>query len=132
MRTIQNGPELEINKVLYRDNPMPSHVRREQRIVWNLLLTLEKKGFIPHLVDNGDEQETAKSKKAAMELLFNLDDAYLFLRHKDGEKYNDGTLRTVWVRLVFGNDLDVISDYNATSWQGFEGVMEKFDAEVYA
>lgn len=132
MKYLENPPELEINKILYRDSQMPGHVRLEQRIVWNLLKVLETKGFAPHYVDDGDEQTPATSKKAAMELLFNLDDAYLFLRHKDGQKDNRGMHRTAWIRFVFGNGLDVVSDYNATNWMGFEDVMDKFDAEVYA
>lgn len=132
MNCLQNPPQLQINKVLYHDRSMAAHVRLEQRIVWNLLLTLEEKGFTSHYVDDGDEQTPATSKKAAMELLFNLDDAYLFLRHKDGDKDTRGMHRTVWIRLVFGNGVDVVSDYNASNWKGFENVMDKFDAEVYA
>jgi hypothetical protein len=125
-------PSLDINAVLYRDREMPVHVRLEQRIVWNLLLALEEKGFVPHLVDDGDEQTKVKSKKAAMELLFNLDDAYFFLAHKDGEKDTRGMLRTVWIRFVFGNELDIISDYGDSKWKGFEDVMSKFNPEVFA
>lgn len=125
-------PPLDINKALYSDREMPVHVRVEQRIVWNLLLTLEAKGFIPHSVDDGDEKTRVTSKKAAMEVLFNLDDAYFFLSHISGEKDSKITLRTIWIRFVFGNEIDVISDYNATNWRGFEDVMDKFDPEAFA
>jgi len=133
MKCIPVPPALEINKVLYEHREMPLHVRVEQRIVWNLLLALEKAGFTPHLVDDGEEQTSAGSKKAAMELLFNLDDAYLFLSHESAEKTEDGRrLRTAWIRFVFGNEIDVISDYSATNWHGFEDVMDKFNAEEFA
>ena len=127
-------PPLDINAVLYRDRQMPVHVRVEQRIVWNLLLALEEKGFVPHYVDDGEEKTSTRSKKAAMETLFNLDDAYLFLRHKSerGWPGHTGSVRTVWVRLVFGNELDIISDYNASNWKGFEDAMDKFNPEVFA
>ncbi len=128
MSTIENAPALELDKVLYKDNPMPVHVRRERRIVWNLLLALEAKGFVSHSVDDGDEQTKTRTKKAALEILFNLDDALLYLSHK----YDNGRLRTVWVRFVFGNDMDVISDYNATNWRGFEDAMGNFNPEDYA
>lgn len=124
-------PPLKINTLLYKDREMPVHIRVEQRIVWNLLLVLEEKGFVPHSVDDGDELTKVKSKKAAMEILFNLDDAYLFLSHKGGEKIGDA-LRTVWIRFVFGNETDVISDYNASNWKGFEDAMDKFNPEAYA
>lgn len=144
LRTIENPPALDINTLLYGllygngNGKMPVHVRLEQRIVWNLLLVLETAGFNPHSVDDGDEVTPALSKKAAMELLFNLDDAYLFLSHESGEKSeSEGSgkarkLRTVWIRFVFGNGVDVISDYNATNWNEFETVMDGFDPEVYA
>jgi hypothetical protein len=128
LRTLKNPPQLKINKVLYKDQPMPVHVRVEQRIVWNLLLVLEAHGFIPHSMDDGDEVIKTPSKIKAMEELFNRDDAYLFLSHKS----YSGTLRTVWIRFVFGNELDIVSDYNATNWHGFENVMEKFEPEQYA
>lgn len=129
---LQNPPELEINKVLYKTTPMIPRVRLEQRIVWNLLLTLEKTGFIPHSMDDGGELVKTPSKIKAMEELFNRDDAHLFFSHESGEKI-DGKLRQVWIRLVFGNDgIDCISDYNATNWRGFEDVMNKFDPEAYA
>lgn len=131
MNCLQNPPALKINKVLYSTRPMPVHVRLEQRIVWNLLLVLEKAGFNPHSMDDGDETVPTKSKKAAMEELFNRDDAYLFLSHDSGEKI-DGKLRQVWVRFVFGNGVDIISDYNATNWKQFEDVMDKFNPEEYA
>lgn len=132
MKCLIVPPALGINKILYKNNPMPAHVKLEQRIVWNLLLVLEKAGFVPHFVDDGDEQTSAHSKIAAMELLFNLDDAHIFFTHKSKERLSEHQLRTVWVRLVFGNGVDVVSDYNAVDWNGFSKVMDKFDAEVYA
>lgn len=128
---LQNPPALEINKVLYSKTSMPVHVRLEQRIIWNLLLVLEAAGFVPLNMDDGDEIVRTDSKKRAMEELFNRDDAYLYLAHQSGEKI-DGKLRRVWIRFVFGNGIDVISDYNATNWNGFEDVMNKFDSEAYA
>ncbi len=127
MNCLENPPALKINSVLYsKDRPMPVHVRLEQRIVWNLLKVLESKGFVSHYVDDGDEQTKVVSKKSAMELLFNLDDAYLFLRHVRGSAH------IVWIRFVFGNGVDVVSDYNATNWKGFQEVMDNFNAEEYA
>jgi len=95
----------------------------EQRIVWNLLLVLEKNGFLVSMVDDGDEQTVVNTKKAAMELLFNLDDAYLFV--------TQGCNR-FWIRFVFGNGVDVITDYVDDPIDGFNSVMDKFDAEEYA
>ncbi len=74
---------------------------------------------------------TAK-KKDAMELLFNLDDAYLFLRHVSGVYPPKGNHPTVWIRFVFGNELDIISDFSEIKANGFESIMNKFNPEVYA
>jgi len=134
MNCLQNPPKLTINKVLYdnRGASMPVHVRLEQRIVWNLLLTLEKHGFKVSSVHDGEEQTRVVSKKHAMELLFNLDDAYLFLRHVAGVYPPDGNHPEFWIRFVFGNELDIISDYSATKVNGFQAIVDKFDPEVYA
>lgn len=131
-KCLQIPPPLKINQTLHPDGSIPTHVRLEQRIVWNLLLILEKAGFEPYSVDDTDAMMRITSKKAAMELLFNLDDAHLFLWHKSKERLSSGHPRLVWVKLVFGNELDVISDYLATNHHGFEDVMEKFNPEEYA
>lgn len=133
MNCLQNPPPLKINKVLYKDSPMPVHVRVEQRIVWNLLLELEKNGFVPYSVHDSDELTRTRNKKAVMELLFNLDDATLYLRHVKGKEEADGfAVTTTWIRFVFGNETEVISDWNAVSYHGFDKVMDKFNPEVYA
>lgn len=134
MNCLQNPPALKINDVLFKDHRMPVHVRVEQRIVWNLLLVLEKNGFVPYRMDDGDEVIPTRSKKTAMEELFNRDDAYLFLRHKHDRGFagHEGSVRTVWVRFVFGNELDIISDYNATNHRGFQDIMDKFNPEDFA
>lgn len=134
MNCLQNPPALKINKLLYDNDgkQMPPHVRLEQRIVWNLLLTLEKHGFKPYLVDDGEEHTRVTSKIGAMELLFNLDDAYLVLRHVSGVYTPDRDHQGVWIRFVFGNELDIVSDYTATEVNGFESIMSKFNPEVYA
>lgn len=130
MNCLQNPPSLRINKALYgpesySQKAMPLHVRLEQRIVWNLLLLLEIAGFDAINVDDGDEITKVSSKVGAMELLFNLDDAYLYLRHSRGKE-------KVWIRFVFGNELDVISDYSSGVRRDFEQLMEEFKPEVYA
>ena len=124
---LQVPPALRINKVLYTDRPMPAHVKLEQRIAWNLLLVLEKAGFHPVAVHDGEELTAAHSKVSAMELMFNLDDAYLFVEHS---KPSSGTRQ--WIRFVFGNELDIVSDYSASDDDGFQKVMDKFNAEDYA
>lgn len=120
---IHATPELDINKTLYSQRPMPPHVRREQRIVWNLFKALSALDFEPQKIDNGDEVVQVRSWKAAMEELFNLDDAFLIIK-KDEQGY--------FIRFVFGNDLDVISDYSYKENSQFTKLMDSFHTEVYA
>jgi hypothetical protein len=128
---LENPPALKINGVLYKDHSMPVHVRLEQRIVWNLLKVLAGKGFEVVGVHDGEEYTRVASRKAAAELIFNLDDCHVYFTFETHEKAG-GNLRKVWIRLVMGNELDVISDYNASNWHGFEDIVSKFDPEVYA
>lgn len=125
---IQPTPELEINKALYKDRSMPPHVRREQRIVWNLIHHLHQNGgWTVARVEDGETRPKVTSAKAAMELLFNLDDAWLGFS-------NTASKRTHYVRLIFGNDMDVISDWTFSEGDpdGFNAAMDKFDVEAYA
>ena len=118
-------PKLKINDVLYRDHDMPVHVRLEQRIVWNLFLALKAKGFQPDKVFDGDEIIKTPTWKAAIEALFNLDDAHLYLKK--------GT-HQFWIFFVFGNEIDVISDYSyhKPDHEGFCKVMDEFKPEEFA
>lgn len=121
MNCLQNPPKLLINGLLYSDRDMPVHVRLEQRIVWNLLLVLSKGGWDVNVVDDGEEIINVNSAKAAMELIFNLDDCFVAFKKKD---------RKAWVRLVLGNELEVISDFSTTN--GFQQIVDDFKPEVYA
>lgn len=100
--------------------------RLERRIVWNLLAKLEAAGFTSFRVDDGEDVSEWGKPKAAMELIFNLDDAYLHV-HKASSPIH-------WVRLVLGNGFDVISDYGTplVVQDGFPEVMDAFNAEDYA
>ena len=130
MNAIENAPALELDKILYKDHPMPSHVRRERRIVWNLLKHLYSiGGWSAVKVYDGDEFIKVDDAHAALEIIFNLDDAYLYVGRNGQDAH-----RKHRIKLVLGNDLDIISDWNYTEGDpdGFNAAMEKFDAEVYA
>lgn len=126
--TFENAPALKLDKVLYKNQPMPPHVRRARRIVWNLFnhLLTHGKWRVARVFD-GEENPLVNSSKDALEIIFNLDDCWVGFKQLDKSK-------THCVRLVLGNDLDVISDWNYSEGDpdGFDAAMEKFDAEVYA
>ena len=96
-------PKLKINKTLYGNRSVPTHTLVEQIVAWKLLLKLEKIGFKVVSIDDGEEKpHRVYSKKGAMELMFNLDDCIVNF-FKDKEKYT--------LQLVFGNALDILSDW---------------------
>lgn len=126
--TIENAPALEIDKILYKTTPMLPRTRRERRVVWNLFNHLLKNGkWRVARVWDGEESHPVNNSKEAMEIIFNLDDAWIGFK----QPHNP---RTHYVRLVLGNDLDIIADwrYSEDDPDGFDAAMEKFDAEVYA
>jgi hypothetical protein len=126
MSTIENAPALELDKVLYKDRPMPVHVRRERRIVWNLFKHLEANGWNVVRVFEGDEDPMVTDAKSAIEVIFNYDDVVVSFSKVHGTTHG--------VKLVLGNDLDIISDwyYSSGDEDGFNALMEKFDAEAFA
>jgi len=135
---IEQPPSLKIDKVLYgryESWPMPPHVRRERRIVWNLMLHLERAGWrVASVHDGENEFKLAKTgdKKTAMELIFNLDDARVIF-HKERDDRPNATTYTAerFVHLILGNDLDCISDYTS-DLSDWSVAMEKFDPELLA
>lgn len=99
--------------------------RRERRIVANLIAHMEREGWKVQGVNDGDEFTETADMKSAMELIFDLDEAGLYF-HKGGTEHR--------VLLILGNDMDIVSDWNYSEGDadGFNAVMEKFDAEQYA
>lgn len=117
---LENAPALEIDKILYTREPIPVHVVRERRIVWNLLKHLEDNGITPTCVYDGEEIIPARSKKAVMEILFNRDEACVY--------FTQNSASNAWVFFVLGNDIDVVSDYTI----GLDPIISKFKPEAYA
>jgi hypothetical protein len=106
---------------------LPPHCKVERRIVWNLLHTLERKGFKPVGVDI-DEIELTKTATIldAMEAIFSVDDARVVVR-KDGYSGH-------WILLIGGNGEDIISDWSFTNGDpdGFSAAMDAFKPETWA
>lgn len=113
-------PPLDIDKILGR--PAPRR-RLEQRIAWRLFQDLAAAGFPVVSVDDGDEVQLVADAKAAMELLFNLDDAWVNFKGRRA------------VRFVFGNSGDdCISDwrYATGDADGFNAAMERITTAIEA
>lgn len=141
---ILQPPALDIDAILYRDQKGTPHPqgKLERRIVWNLLNQIKAQGFPLALIDDGDEETRVTDPKAAMELIFNLDEVGVYFGYSDAEREADlqnqeaeGTEQDQappihWIRLVIGNGIDIISDYGTGG--AFGKFLDGFDTEVYA
>jgi hypothetical protein len=85
-------------------------------------------GWSPALLNDLDRETKVHDTKSAMELIFNLDDCWLYFS-KDGP--TDGPIHPV--RLISGNGIDIISDwhYAHDDVDGFNAVMDAFEPEDY-
>ena len=161
-KDIEQAPALEIDKLLYKDKGGRPHARGvlERRIIWNLFRHLEAAGYKVASVYDGEEDTETADARAAMELIFNLDDAWVYF-HRPADQIaaeranairiakEEGTEppedldapRYEWIRLVLGNEFDIISDYGVKAGATFgrngdEGpfgnAVKAFDPEVCA
>jgi hypothetical protein len=110
-----------------------ARLRLERRIVAALLAHLSRKGWDCVMAYDGEEEYTfspseGNLRKAAMEIVFNLDDCFLHFA-PDGKKKPRH-----WVRVVLGNGIDCISDWSYTEGDadGFNAAMDAFDVEMWA
>lgn len=101
--------------------------RLERRIVANLFAHLEKNGFRVVAIDDTDDENPVDTSKAAMELIFDLDTAYVHISPQGGDDVHI-------IHLEIGNGIDLIVNYtfNEGDADGFEAVMQAFDAEAFA
>lgn len=119
-----NVPELEIDKRL---GPIDYHGKMERRVIANLLNHVIKSGFSIIGVNDGDELTTAQTVKDAMEVIFNLDESWVWIA--SGEHHH-------YIFLTLGNHdpIDIICDWSYThnDPDSFNQTMESFDPEKYA
>lgn len=106
------------------DHKVSVNGKLERRIVWNLFAYLATKGWKPTSLDDGDgTKQPTPDAKSVMELLFNLDDAHVYVTNGK---------RTHWIRFVLGNGCDIISDYSYNEASGFDNVMQGFEPDDFA
>lgn len=94
--------------------------RLERRVVFNLIAHLERAGFAVAGVHDGDEFTECADAKAAMELIFNLEEASLCMKNTSGKQHG--------ILLILGNGLDIASDWNYSEGDpdGFDAAMDDF------
>lgn len=121
-------PELAIDAQLYTGGRCVSpNGRLERRIVANLIAHLKKHNFRPVSVHDGDEETRATDTKAVMELVFNLDDCWVYFARK-------GYANPRSMRLVLGNGDCILSDwrYDLDDTDGFNAALEAFNTDDWA
>jgi hypothetical protein len=125
-------PDLKIDAILYKDEPMHIRAKNERRVVFALLEMLVKNGFRISGVWDGETMEKTYSETSqitdAMELIFNLDESSVWVR-KEGFKEH-------YIFIVLGNADDgseVVADYSYSDGDpdNFNGLMEAFEPEKY-
>lgn len=138
MTTILQPPKLDIDVRICEIRGCDYHVspngKLERRIAWNLLNYLNEHGFIVVGIWDGEEEnvftpeDPAANNKAAMELIFNLDQVSVRVAHKDSLEDWHGIL------LTLGNGVDILTDWNyfVDDRDGFNNVMDAFNTEDYA
>lgn len=128
--TILQAPKLTIDG----DRTLHAQGVIERRIVWNLIAKLKAAGFTAVAVYDGEEYTKTPDAQAAMELIFNLDEASLrFIRSTDADAYaaDPDDVNEHGVLLVGGNGEDIISDWNysADDADGFNAAMDRIVME---
>lgn len=123
--------KLPIDAILFKDHEMLEHTKIERKMVASLIPFLEGHGFNLNSVHDGEEEEFYTDQDAdtrlrnAMNLIFNLDLAYLFFTNNQQVFHR--------VDIVLGNDgWDCISDwrYSVDDKDGFNALMQQFCDEV--
>lgn len=127
MKTIFEVPALAYDAMMLKrfGQKVSAQGVLERRIVWNLCAHMEEAGWKVQGVHDGDEFTECVDAKAAMELIFDLDDAGLYFQKGSAEHR---------VLLISGNGVDMIGDWNYSlnDKDGFNAAMEAFDTETCA
>lgn len=127
MQVVYEVPKLDHDALMARKYGQHLNGRNvlERRIAWNLFLHLEAAGWAVSELDDSDDLHQVADSKAAMELLFDLDQADIYFKKGDAEHA---------VRLILGNGVDMISDwtYSEGDGDGFNAAMDAFDTEACA
>lgn len=121
-----NPPALDTDARYYTGSrKMQPHTKVERRVIANLIAYLERQGWTPVKVFDGEEDIEAHDTKSAMETIFSVDDSQLVVRNAAGKRQR--------IMIVLGNGKDCISDYSYTrgDTDHFRVTMECFNPEDY-
>jgi hypothetical protein len=120
-RTLISSFDLRINIIKMEYMDMSLRQRVEVAVVRLLLERAQVAGFVPHRVDDGDENELVETTTVDQVLceVLNRDICNIFFTHPSHPKHH------YWVKIVLGNDGDdCICDYS-TDGAEFDKMMEE-------
>lgn len=125
--TVTRAPALDHDAMMSQrfGSKVSANGHLERAIVWNLCAHLAAAGFTPRTVNDGEEVTKVADAKAALELIFNLDEAWL--------TFGKGKARHV-VFFVLGEGDTIVTDWGYTEGDadGFNAAMDAFNAEAIA
>jgi hypothetical protein len=122
----ENGfPALDIDKTLWKDQPMHIRAKNERKVVYALLTQAVEAGFKFVDVYDGEEHEKVSNVKEAMEVVFNLDISYVWMCKEGFKKH--------YLMFVLGNAEDgseALADWSYTEGDpdGWNALVDGFDA----
>lgn len=128
MKTILQPPALDHDAMMLKrfKSKVSPNGKLERRIVFNLCEHLKSKGFELVAVFDGEEfTPIANDTKAAMELIFNLDEVSVRFQKKGFAEHG--------ILLCLGEGMTIITDWSYTKDDpdGFDLAMDEFDSEDY-
>lgn len=127
MNALVTVPELDHDAMMLREYnvKVSPNGRLERRVVANLIAHLASRGFSIVGVHDYEELAPALDTKAAMELIFNLDECNLHFKDAAGEEE--------CLCLVLGNGHEIVSDwfFSDEDANGWNKAVESFDAEKF-
>jgi hypothetical protein len=95
----------------------------ERRVVANLFAHLAQHGWQLVHVNDGSDCTPVADAKAAMELMFNLDESFVRIERP---RLDDESI-SGWLRFVNGNGIDILSDYSVN----LKSSLKDFNPEDY-
>ena len=107
--------------------------KAERLVVWNFLKHMERSGYRPWAVNDGDENVTTHTPLEVMEIVFNLDEACIGFVRKKSKQIGRNEVGNVVI--VFGNEPEeLLSDWrwnNGPVGEKFEYNVSAFNPEEY-
>lgn len=124
-KTLIQAPTLDCDATTFLDNNREIHarMRSERAVIANLIDYLAEAGYAVRAASDGEQRHKVSDMKAAMEVIFSVDEAWLFVKHPD-------QARGQTIFIVLGNDgWDCVADYSTAD--GFDEIMAGFDFDQF-